>query len=120
MRRRSTLLLLLVALNATGADPEPLGRLFLTPQQRATLDRQRQLNPGFRPNGMDGESSQVLNGEVRRSRGPGTRWINGQTYWDGDAPTPPVPVGDTFHPGTGERESLLGEGRIIVKPGGKK
>jgi hypothetical protein len=109
------LALLLVAQGPAWAEQEPLGRLFLTPQQRAALDRQRLLNPGFSPNPMDSEVSQTLNGEVRRSNGHTTRWINGEVRWNDTAPRPQVPVGDTFHPGTGERESLLGEGRIIIR-----
>jgi hypothetical protein len=109
------LLLLLIAQDPAWAEPEALGRLFLTPQQRAALDRQRLLNPGFSPNPVDSEVSQTLNGVVRRSNGPSTRWINGEARWNDTGPRPRVPVGDTFHPGTGERESLLGEGRIIVR-----
>jgi hypothetical protein len=109
------LLLLLAAPAPSWAQQEPLGRLFLTPQQRAALDRQRLLNPGFSPNATEGEASQTINGEVRRSHGHATRWINGQAVWDDSVPVPRVPVGDTFHPETGERESLLGGGRIIIK-----
>lgn len=119
MRRPLLILLLaLIAHGAAWAQPEPLGRLFLTPQQRAALDRQRLLNPGFRPDMMESNVSQTLNGEVRRSNGRTTRWINGEARWNDTTPPPRVPVGDTFHPATGERESLLGEGRIIVRPGG--
>ena len=116
IRRRLLLLLLMAAPALSSAQQEPLGRLFLTPQQRAALDRQRLLNPGFSPNVVDSEASQTINGEIRRGNGRTTRWINGQVVWDDAAPAPRVPVGDTFHPSTGERESLLGSGRIIVKP----
>lgn len=120
MNRRPLLLLvlLLATQDLVWAQQEPLGRLFLTPQQRAALDRQRLLNPGFSPNMTDSEVSQTINGEVRRSSGRTTRWINGEAKWNDTAPAPKVPIGDTFHPGTGERESLLGSGRIIVRPGG--
>lgn len=119
--KRHLLLILVLGLIAPGAawaQTEPLGRLFMTPQQRAALDRQRLLNPGFRPDVMESDASQTLNGEVRRSNGRTTRWINGEARWNDTTPPPRVPVGDTFHPATGERESLLGEGRIIVRPGG--
>ncbi len=101
--------------SAAWAQPEPLGRLFFTPQQRAALDRQRQLNPNFLASAADADSSLTINGEVRRSSGRNTRWINGEAQSNGNAPAARVPVGDTFHPGTGERESLLGEGRIIIR-----
>jgi hypothetical protein len=94
------LLLSLIALPGQ-ADPAPLGRLFFDAEQRARLDLQRQRNPGFLPN-ADDEASITINGEVN---------------WEGGAPSAPVPVGDTFNPATGERESLLRDGRIHIKRG---
>lgn len=88
---------------------EPLGRLFFTPQQRALLDRQRLQ--GITSN-FDQEASYTLNGEVRRSSGKNTRWVNGEAQ---TGPTPRGVIGDTYHPATGERESLLGGGRIHVQ-----
>lgn len=117
MKTFRLLLLLLptLAQNPAWAQQEPLGRLFFTPQQRAALDRQRELNRNFVPNATENETSLTINGEVRRSNGRGTRWINGEADWNASTPAPQVPVGDTFHPATGERESLLGGGRIIVR-----
>ena len=115
---RLTLLLLLAsAVMPSVAETPPLGRLFLDPQQRARLDAQRQRNPAFLPDAGDSEVSQTINGEVRSSNGRRTRWINGEANWDGTALPPRVPVGDTFNPATGERESLLQGGRIQIKPG---
>lgn len=116
--RLALLLILILPTSAIQAQQEPLGRLFFTPQQRAALDRQRQLNRNFVPNATENDASLTINGEVRRSSGRGTRWINGEAQWNGNPPAARVPVGDTFYPATGERESLLGEGRIIVKRGG--
>lgn len=51
---------------------EPIGRLFFSPDERATLDRMRQKNGGVATS-----SAQVtLNGLVRRSRGKTTAWVN--------------------------------------------
>ncbi|MBT9522487.1 MAG: hypothetical protein IV101_16560 [Dechloromonas sp.] len=116
--RRIALLLLALANTPSFAEEAPLGRLFLDPQQRARLDAQRQHNPGFQPNAGEGEASQTINGEVRSSNGRRTRWINGEADWDSTAPPPRVPVGDTFNPATGERESVIGSGRIEIKRGG--
>lgn len=114
-----TLFALLSALPPASAEEEALGRLFLTPGQRNALDRQRQLNPGLQANPLDSESSLTINGEIRRSDGRRTRWINGEeNQAAGPAATANVPVGDTVYPGTGEREGLLRGGRIIIKPGG--
>lgn len=116
MRRAiPALLLSLVALPGQ-ADPAPLGRLFFDAEQRARLDLQRQHNPGFLPN-ADDEASITINGEVRSSNGRRTRWINGEVNWEGGAPSAPVPIGDTFNPATGERESLLRDGRLQIKRG---
>lgn len=104
----------ILALLLTGSLPawpqsEPLGRLFFTPQQRTILDRQRQQ--GMTSN-FDQEASYTLNGEVRRSSGKNTRWVNGQAQ---TGPTPHGVIGDTYHPATGERDSLLGAGKITVR-----
>lgn len=117
-------LLTLIALGLLISQPAPaqepsLGRLFFTPQQRAALDRQRQLNHGFQANDQPGENSLTINGEIRRSNGRRTRWINGNPEWDAATPAP-APVGDTFYPGTGERDDLLRGGSIRIKPGNSR
>jgi hypothetical protein len=105
------LLLALAALSAWPQD-EQLGRLFMTPQQRSALDRQRLLGQNPTSN-VDNEASFTFDGEVRRSSGKNTRWINGEPQ---TATTrPDIPPGDSFHPATGEHESVLGDGRIIVR-----
>ena len=116
--RLIALLILASAVMPSFAEAPALGRLFLDPQQRARLDAQRQRNPSFLPDAGDGESSQTINGEVRSSNGRRTRWVNGEANWDGSAPPARVPIGDTFNPSTGERESLIGNGRIVIKRGG--
>ncbi len=113
--RLLTLLLLLSATAASLADQPALGRLFLDPQQRAKLDAQRQHNPGFQPDAGN-QANQTINGEVRSSNGRRIRWINGEADWDGSAQQPRIPVGDTFNPATGERESVIGNGQIVIKP----
>jgi hypothetical protein len=120
MARLITLLLLAAVTMPCLAEDAPLGRLFLDPHQRARLDLQRQRNPGLLPDNSSSEGSQTFNGEVRSSNGRRTRWINGEADWDGTVLPPRVPVGDTFNPATGERESLLQGGRILIKPGSAK
>lgn len=75
--KRHLLLILVLGLIAPGAawaQPEPLGRLFMTPQQRAALDRQRHLD---RSSVIDNTAPITLNGRVSRSSGHNTAWING-------------------------------------------
>ena len=115
MARLITLLLLAAVTTPGLAEDAPLGRLFLDPQQRARLDLQRQRNPSLLPDASGNEASQTFNGEVRSSNGRRTRWINGEADWNGTVLPPRVPVGDTFNPATGDRESVLGDGRITIR-----
>lgn len=115
MKRWAISILLLISSEAVNAEPMPLGRLFLDPQQRAHLDLQRQRNPGYLPDSDDHAVTQTLNGVVRSSHGRSTHWVNGQADWQGSTPPPRVPVGDTINPSTGERESVLGDGRITIR-----
>lgn len=110
---RLAALTLIIALTAFPTRAEPLGRLFLDPEQRARLDLQRQRNPGFLPNAT--EDRLTINGEVKRSHGRRTRWINGQADWGDTAAAPAVPVGDTLQQSTGQREPLLGNGQIVIR-----
>lgn len=115
MRQLPVIALLLLTIAPCQADPAPLGRLFLDPQQRAKLDLQRQRNPGLQHEPVDSDTSLTINGEVRSSTGRRTRWINGEADWANSAPAPHVPIGDTYRPGNGEHQSVLGDGRITIK-----
>ena len=112
MRKPLLILALLAAIPpAAIGEGEPLGRLFLTPQQRQELNRQRLQDPA-----SGQRSSLTVNGEVRSSSGKRTRWINGQADWQNTAPTPALPIGDSVDPITGERQPLLGDGHIHRTP----
>ena len=105
---------------------EALGRLFFTPERRASLDRQRQLNQQQNRDTLT-ESKLTLNGLVRRSTGRGTTWVNGTPVDDntgrsGGSASLPTPagatelrVGDTLNQASGEREDLLKGGSISVR-----
>lgn len=110
MRLLLATILLACSLPACPQDA-PLGRLFFTAQQRATLDRQRLQGSTA---SYDQSASYTLNGEVRRSSGKNTRWVNGEAQNINNAPH--GIIGDTYHPSSGEQRSLLGGGRIIVQP----
>ena len=101
--------LLLASALPAWSQSAPLGRLFFTPEQRIQLDRLRQQ--AMLSNHQQ-DASYTLNGEVRRSSGKNTRWVNGAAQ---TGPTPHGVIGDTYHPTTGERESLLGNGRITIQ-----
>jgi hypothetical protein len=70
-----------VSVAAEGAD-QRLGRLFFTPQQRATLDAGRSIAPAKprRAARPSGPSEIRLDGIVTRSDGERTVWVNGRAY----------------------------------------
>ncbi len=73
------------ALAATGDNGNAaLGRLFFTPEKRATLERQRQLNIQEAQT-LEG-ASMSLDGVVVRSSGKRTVWINSRAQHDQAAP----------------------------------
>lgn len=85
-------LLNLTALPCSAA--EPIGRLFMTPEQRHVLDVLREtagdgpVDPGslLPPSGPAADRQVVLNGLVRRSLGPDVVWVNGVRTGASDAP----------------------------------
>jgi len=60
-----------------------LGRLFLTPERRAQLERQRQLNIQEKTQETIEVASVHVNGMVRRSGGKTTVWVNGRPQQEG-------------------------------------
>ncbi len=119
------------------AQTEPqLGRLFLTPEWRAALERQRQLNLQ-QTRSQEGDSVR-LDGVVVRSSGKSTVWINSQPQTenrrdagiaavpslhqpgrvavsaDGTAPID-LKVGATLNRATGEQSGGLAGGEIRVR-----
>lgn len=111
-RRCLLLLFCVLGSRAESSESGALGRLFLTPQQRAAFDRQR-LGDSPIESGDD-EESLTLDGEIRRQSSRRMYWINGKHSERNNLPS--LDVGDTYHSRSGERENLLGQGRIIIKP----
>jgi len=68
------------------ADTAVLGKLFLNPERRQTLERQRQLNIR-EAESPEGDTLQ-LNGTVQRSSGRHTVWINQRVQHDDSANVP--------------------------------
>lgn len=135
-RAASLLLLTLAGIGNSLAQPtEPLGRLFFTPERRAALERQRQLNIQEAQT-LEG-AAMSLDGVVLRSGGKRTVWINQQAQHDDSAPsgvTVAVPrrnparavlsageespaslrVGESINRATREKGSGVDEGTISV------
>lgn len=119
------------------ARAEPLGRLFLTPERRALLDRQRQTNVQQQVESVEG-SSMSLDGIVTHSTGKRTVWVNGHpqgeseaglgvnvrhgrapgeaTLSAGEEAPVSLKVGESVNWGTREKQDSLHGGRIVVKP----
>lgn len=112
---------------------QELGRLFFTPQQRENLDRKRATNMQA-PVPAAVEDRITVSGQVTRSSGPGTSWINGQPRdMTGPAPDPTrvaipqgqgepsvsLKVGQTLDRTKGETRDVLQDGSIAV-PGNRR
>jgi hypothetical protein len=67
-------LALALAAGAAAAEPPPLGRLFFTPEQRATLESLRLAPATATATATDRVR---VDGIIQRSGGPATVWING-------------------------------------------
>lgn len=129
------LLLVLSSATATAQQAAPLGRLFMTPEWRAHLDRQRQLDIRETRN-LEGGTIR-LDGIVARSSGKSTVWVNGRpqseserntgvtvaisprqpgqaTLTAGDEPPANLKVGVTIDRATRETESGLAGGEIRI------
>jgi len=133
----TVLALLLLAPPAQSEPSEPLGRLFLTPERRAVLERQRQLNIQEKTQETVEVDKLHLNGVVHRSGGKATVWVNGRPQRDGDGntgvalrPSPQEPgrvavsvgdenpttlrIGETLNRGTQEKTDGLAGGQLQV------
>ncbi len=126
--------LLMAAIGAPvpAAADENLGRLFFTPQQRQDLDRRRQAN--IQDSAVSADNRVTVNGQVSRSLGKTTIWLNGVPQentrkprdpaqvtlpgGEGEAPVT-LKIGQTLDKVRGKIRDELGEGKIAVEPVGK-
>lgn len=118
-----------------------LGRLFLTPEWRSALERQRQLNIQQTPS-LESDTLR-LDGVVVRSSGKSTVWINNRPQTEsardsgvtaaisrrqpdrvavstGAEPPVDLKVGVTLDQATGEKSGGLANGEIRVRPAPRK
>src|SRR5260221_2211843 len=111
---------------------EILGRLFFTEQQRQDLDRRRQAN--IQETAVVVESTVTVNGQVSRSSGRSTTWINGVPQESARKPVDParvtlpggegapsvnLKIGQTLDKVRGEIRDPVGGGAIVT-PSGKR
>lgn len=125
---------------AVPTEPQ-LGRLFLTPEWRSALERQRQHNIQ-QTRTLEGDTVR-LDGVVARSSGKSTVWINNQPQTEsardsgvtaatsrhqpgrakvstGAAAPVDLKVGVTLNQATGEKSGGLAGGEIRVRPAPQK
>ena len=107
--------LLVVVATGPVAAQENLGRLFFTEQQRQDLDRRRQAN--IREAAVIVESTVTVNGQVSRSSGRSTTWINGVPQESARKPTDPARV--TLPGGEGAPSVNLKIGQTLDKVRGE-
>ncbi len=132
---RALLFLVLVA-SIPAVSAQDIGRLFFTEEQRAALDARRRARMPDKPAAAAVAPTTRVDGYVRRSGGPSTVWVNGESLGVEGADAPriesgqrqgrvSVPVGDgavrfSLKPGqvldrsTGEVRDVLGNGEIQV------
>lgn len=138
--KRALLAFVGLSLGIAASEPagQELGRLFFTPEQRAALDERRRARVPDRPAAAAVASPTTrLDGYVKRSSGPSTVWVEGESLPEGVPGTPridaagntvSVPVGEAgarvrlkpgevLDRGTGEVRDVLGDGEIKVRPG---
>jgi hypothetical protein len=119
------------------ASAQDIGRLFFTEEQRAALDARRRARVPDRPSAPAVTSPTTrVDGYVRRSGGPSTVWVNGESLGVEGTDAPriesgrregrvSIPVGEgavrfslkpgqVLDRGTGEVRDVLGNGEIQV------
>ena len=109
------LLVMLVA--APAAQSQELGRLFLTPEERANLDQRRKARVPDKPAAAVVASPVTrVDGYVKRSAGPSTVWINGESVPEN---APEAPRIDSGREPSGSVSISVGESgkRVRLKPG---
>ncbi len=96
---------------------QDLGRLFFTPEQRATLDARRKARvPDTPAVAVVASPNTRVDGFVRRSGGPSTVWVNGEPLGEHGPEAPRIVHGASSDP----RVSVpVGDGgiRFSLKPG---
>jgi hypothetical protein len=118
----------ITALQPASSFAQELGRLFYTPQERQELDRRRQ-NDVVEPDAVV-ENLVTVNGQVTRSSGKTTTWINGvpqddahrgrdpaRVAVDGGPSRVPIKVGQTLDRSSGQVSDTLQGGKIRIREG---
>src|SRR5437773_4721253 len=114
---RLLLALAAFSLFAPAAQAQELGRLFFTPEQRSSLDARRKARVPDKPAAVVVTAPVTrLDGYVKRSGGPSTVWINGESVPDN---APEAPRIDASRGASGSVSISVGEAgsRVRLRPG---
>jgi hypothetical protein len=140
---RAALVVLFLAAALPARAAEPLGRLFFTPEQRAALDARRRARVPDNPAAAMATSPVTrIDGYVKRSQGPSTVWMNGESLGEGTGDAPHIEPGrgagdvsvsvgeggrrirlkpgESLDRGSGEVKDVIGDGEIEVRTGGRR
>src|SRR5215212_2293333 len=93
MRRLLLVAVVLAPLLSAGpAKAQELGRLFFTPEQRFSLDARRRARVPDKPAAAAAIASPTtrLDGYVKRSQGPSTVWVNGESLLESSPEAPRI------------------------------
>ena len=146
MRNLAVFLALGLCVAAPAAVAQELGRLFLTPEQRATLDARRKARVPDKPAAVAVVVAPVtrVDGFVQRTDGKSTIWVNGEATREGSRagganvqPSRPggasvaigapeearkaeLRVGQSVDSVTGEVRDPLGDGAVKVRRAAEK
>ncbi len=111
-------------------EAQELGRLFFTQEQRAALDARRKARVPDKPTAVTVASPTTrLDGYVKRSRGPSTVWVNGESIQENVAERDGrvgvsvgesgarvgLKPGEVLDRGSGEVRDVIGDGEIRVR-----
>ncbi len=111
-------------------EAQELGRLFFTQEQRAALDARRKARVPDKPTAVSVVSPTTrLDGYVKRSRGPSTVWVNGESIQENIAERDGrvgvsvgesgarvgLKPGEVLDRGSGEVRDVIGDGEIRVR-----
>ena len=113
--RRAFFVVMLIA--APAAQSQETGRLFFTPDQRASLDARRKARVPDKPAAATVVAPTTrVDGFVQRSAGPSTVWINGESVTES---APEAPRIDSGRNASGSVSINVGESgkRVRLKPG---
>ena len=129
---------LALALAPAAATAQELGRLFFTPEQRSSLDARRKARVPDKPAAVVVAAPVTrMDGYVKRSVGPATVWINGESLTESAPEAPRIEAGrspggavsisvgeagsrvrlrpgEALDRGNGEVHDMLGDGEIRV------